>query len=238
MEKILKIISSALIVGLMPFSILVGQDKKSEQKIKIIVDDGSGTTVVVDTIIKDGKEMKSITLKDGNVIFIGDTGDKAGLLTDEGGKKVIVKVSSDGEESKEEVREITILKSDSATWTAEGNSKIFVFTDTKSAEDKTGEDQAVIQRSEKDGNGKGEKVIIIRDGSVLEKNGEESFTYTITSESDKSDFEMTKYVIRKDGMVISIEGSDYEKVKEIADEIESKIDSKKDVSDSKTDKKK
>jgi len=240
MQKIYKIISSALIIGLIPFSILAGQEKKSEQKIKIIINDDSGRKVVVDTVIKDGKEMKSFTLKDGNVIFIGDSGDKTDLLTDEGGKQVIVKVTSDGGDTKEEVREITIIRSDSsATWSVKENGgKVFAFSDTKSTEGNPGEEQSMMLWSEKDGSGTGEKVIIIKDGKVIEKEGENSFSYTIKPVNKESDFEMTKYVIKKNGMVITIEGDDYVKVKEIADEIESKIDSKKDAKENTTEKKK
>lgn len=43
MKNKLKIIYAALVIFMIPFSLVAGQDKKSEQKIKIIVDDDSGT---------------------------------------------------------------------------------------------------------------------------------------------------------------------------------------------------
>ena len=48
MKRIFKIIYGAFIILMVPFSVVQGQDKKSEQKIKIIVDDGSGTKVVIE----------------------------------------------------------------------------------------------------------------------------------------------------------------------------------------------
>ncbi|HUX55412.1 MAG TPA: hypothetical protein VMV77_00440 [Bacteroidales bacterium] len=48
---------------------------------------------------------------------------------------------------------------------------------------------------------------------------------------------MTKYVISRDGMVITIEGDDYDKVKELAKEIEGKIDVNNEVKGKKSVKK-
>ncbi|MBK8881845.1 MAG: hypothetical protein IPN67_05510 [Bacteroidales bacterium] len=50
----------------------------------------------------------------------------------------------------------------------------------------------------------------------------------ISSDSDKigQDSEKTRYVIARDGVVITIEGSDYDKVKKITKEIEKSFDKK------------
>jgi hypothetical protein len=140
MKRIFKIITSAFIICLIPFSMIAGQEKKTEKKIKIVVADGSGTKVIIDTLIKDGQMNDSIMLKDGK--------------------------------------------------------------------------------------GPGENIIIINNGKVIEKEGGETFTYTIKSDRKESEVERTKYVIHKDGMLISVEGTDYEKVKELVKEIESKLDEK------------
>jgi hypothetical protein len=70
MKRMSGIIYAALIILIIPFSMVAGQDKKSEQKIKIIVDDGSGTKVIIDTVFKDSSGPDSIRLKDGNVIYL------------------------------------------------------------------------------------------------------------------------------------------------------------------------
>ena len=49
--------------------------------------------------------------------------------------------------------------------------------------------------------------------------------YTFTDE-DNRDTESTKYVIHRDGISVTVEGSDYARVKEIVKEIENTLDSK------------
>ncbi len=41
-----------------------------------------------------------------------------------------------------------------------------------------------------------------------------------------TDSERTKYVISRDGIVITVEGSDYTKVKEVIEDIEKTLDTK------------
>jgi hypothetical protein len=197
MKRLFKIVISAFIFGLLPLSILSGQEKKSEQKVKIIVDDGTGTKVVIDTLIQDGIEMKTFTLKDGKTVFIGHSADDADLVSDGGTKQFIVKVTTDGDDTKEDTREITIFSSDSVKWTA-----------------------------------------VNKNDRATGKEDGETFTYRIRSGSKESDSEMTRYVIKKDGMVISIEGNEYEKVKELEKEIQDKIDGKKDITENNADNKK
>jgi hypothetical protein len=156
---------------LIPFSLVAGQDSKSSQKIKIVVDDGSGTKVVIDTLLKDGQVTDSIRLKDGKVIFIGYSGDDVIVRPDKGTEHVFVTVTSDRKDSKKEVKEITIVSSDSATWTEAGEGdKVYVDSDDKE--------------------------------SAIEK---------------------TRYVVAKDGIVVTVEGNDEAKVKVLIKEIENKL---------------
>jgi len=53
-----------------------------------------------------------------------------------------------------------------------------------------------------------------------------TFTVYVDKDGKKADAEKTKYVIKKNGMVVSVEGSDYEKVKELVKVIESNLDVK------------
>src|SRR5674476_982389 len=70
MKRILKIVYSSIIILIVPFSMALGQDKKSEHKIKIIVDDGSGSKVIIDTVYKDSSAPDSMKLKDGSVVYL------------------------------------------------------------------------------------------------------------------------------------------------------------------------
>jgi hypothetical protein len=232
MKRILNVICLAFIIGLIPFSLASGQEKKSEQRIKVVVSDGSDTKIVIDTVFNDALKHDSIRLKDGKVIYIGNRSTDASFITKDGADHILVTVSEDDSNNKKVVREITIVSSDSATWMAKENpGNRFVYNDTGTTDDPS-EDHKVIRWTEKNNGSPEERVVIVKDGTVNEADGDKSFTYSIQSDvTDNmgSDYESTKYVIKKDGFVISIEGSDYEKVKELANAIEEKIDSGKDV---------
>ena len=55
---------------------------------------------------------------------------------------------------------------------------------------------------------------------------EKTYSYTIESRYKDADSERTKYVIHRDGIVITVEGSDYDKVKELIKDIEKTLDQK------------
>jgi len=239
MKRIFKIVSAALVIGICSFSIVLGQEKKSEQKIKVVIADGSDTKVLIDTVFTDDMIRDSIKLKDGTFMFIGKHGDHDDFLSKDGSDHFFVTVSSDSKDNK---KEITIVKSDSLSWTAERKpGKIYIYSNSESAEGKAFNGDKMMTWSINDEDGPGRKVVIIKDGKTIDEEGEESYTYTIRSGNSvrvDSDAESTKYVIRKDGMVISVEGQDYAKVKKLADEIGAKIDSSSEATDRKAVKKK
>jgi len=241
MKRILIIISLAFLAALIPFSLVSGQEKNSEKRIKVVVTDGSDTNVVIDTLFSDGLMRDSIILKDGRVIVIGKHGKNANFISEDGAESVFVTVSSDGKDTKKEIKTVTIVSSDSTSWiTEKSTGNIFVNSDDDLMDDNSGEKHKVITWTEKNKDGSGEKVIIMKDGQVIEKDDGESYIYRIktdVSDDDQSDYERTKYVISKNGMVISIEGSDYAQVKELAKEIEGKIDADKEVKEKKAGKK-
>jgi hypothetical protein len=170
MKRIFKIISSAYFILLIPFSIAVGQDTKSEQKIKILVDDGSGTKVVIDTVLKDSPKPDSIKLKDGAVIYFKHSQDRADL---------------------------------------KGGEKYRVITGLSKEEGDEG------------------KIIYINKDKSPEKEIEKTFDVYVSSDDNESTDEKTRYVIAKDGMVVTVEGNDEAKAKELVKDIESKLGVKK-----------
>ena len=234
MKRILNVISLAFISFLIPFSMVDGQVKKNEQRIKVLVTDGSDTKTVIDTVFKDDLKRDTIVLKDGIVLFIGNRSKKDNFITTDGTEHIFVTVTSDENNMKDEaVKEVTVVTSDPAEWTAnETAKKIFVYTDDSTAGNISGEHQKIIKWSGEGDAGSGENLYIITGKTVTGKDGGESNTYSIqtdVSDNKESDSENTKYVITKSGMVITIEGQEYSKVKQLAKEIEGKIDATSDA---------
>ncbi len=242
MKRIFLIIATSLFICLIPFSITSGQDKKSEQKIRIVTTDDSGTKILLDTLIKDRPLRDSISLDNGKVIYIGKSVKNANFISEDGTKNVVVTVTSDGKESKKETSKITIVSSDDATWEeADKDGNIMIYNISEGDGDKSGEHKKYITWSGNVDNSEADKIIIINDSDVIRKDGEESMTYTIKSvidDDNESDYEQTKYVINRDGMKVTIVGEDYDKVKELAKEIEGKINAKNDDTIKKSNKKK
>ena len=163
MKRIFTIIFTASLICMIPFSIAAGQEKKNEQKIKIVIADGSGTRVVIDTVITDGHMKDSIRLKGGKMIFIGEAGDDNFMKHADGSGHVYVYTSSDDKGQKKDFKTITVVSSDDGTW------------------------------SEKD------------------------------KDSFESSEDVTRSIIAKDGIVVTVEGKDEEKVKELVKEIHQKM---------------
>ena len=220
MKRIFKIIYATFLILIIPLSIVAGQDKKSEQKIKIIVDDGSGTKIVIDTIFKDTPEPDSIKLKDGTVIYLKHHSDETDIRHHDGQKHIFITASSDGKDDGKEVKEVTIISSDSAHCKKACNSGDAIFY-TNSHEGKGGGKYKVITRSSGEHGDKGE-IIYINTGKVCDKETEETFDVYVSNNDNESTVKKTRYVIAKDGMVVTIEGNDEAKVKELAKEIENK----------------
>ena len=154
----------ALVILILPYAMAKGQDKKIEQKIKIIVNDGSGSKVVIDTVFKDKPAPDSLKLKDGSTVYIKHNDDNADSRYHKGKAHLNVTYSSDGKDNGKEIKEVTVIASDSIH-----------FTEPDDSDDK---DSAV---------------------------------------------EKTRYVIAKDGMVVTIEGTDEARAKELAKVIEEKL---------------
>jgi hypothetical protein len=144
MER-MKTIISILFISFLPLSLTLGQEKKTEQKVKVVIADKSGTKVVIDTTFTGTGTVDSVILKGGNVIYIG--------------------------------------------------------------------------KRDSESEGKAEKQV-----KVIRHNGDEKFDIKVSDDEFDNDLDRTKYVIAKNGITVSIEGNDEVKVKELANEIEKKLD--------------
>jgi hypothetical protein len=209
----------ALVACIFPLQFISAQKEQHVDRIKVIISDDHGTKFVVDTTLygkNDG--IDSMMLKNGKVIFIGKNPDDENIITVPGSNSIYIKSRN--------VREITVIKADTIE-TPETlknkESKIYVISSAK--DNGPGEHYEIIKRSDAKGEGSVKKYIYINDGDKFSwtDNGK---TEVGTDEMDSDlDTNVPKYVIAKNGIVVSVEGKDEEKVKELIDDINKKLDS-------------
>jgi hypothetical protein len=222
MKRILTIACITL-VTLLPLSLAKGQDKKSEQKIKIIVKDDSGAKVVIDTVFNNSPVPDSLKLKDGSIVYIKHDGDRADSRYHKGKENYNVTYSSGGGDNGKEIKEITVITSDSAQFTHPGDSSKFMTCNKhRSHEGRDNVRYRVISRDSKDHGDREEYIYINRDKGV-DENIDNTTDVFLSDEDNDSGVEKSRYVIAKDGMVVTIEGNDETRAKELAELIEEKL---------------
>jgi len=204
MKSPLKTLCISLIVLIIPVMLANGQGKKSEQKLKVVVNNGSGTKVVIDTVFYGSQHPDSIELKDGSVIYIKHHGEQVDMKENNGKEDFFVTYSSDDNNEGSEVNK-----------EGRGNMKYKVIT----------------RSSRKEGD-KSETIYINKNDSS-DIDNEKTFDVYVSSDDKDSSVEKTKFVIAKDGMVVTIEGNDEAKAKELAKDIEAKLDVENKESDKK-----
>jgi hypothetical protein len=212
MKRIFKIVYAASLFLMIPFSLITGQDRKSEQKIKIVVDDGSGTKVLIDTLISNSPEADSIKLNNGTVIYLEHSGNEANVKYHGHKNHYTVTASNDGKEGDNEV---TVIASDSDQLNKDGGNMVYYYNNSGSHGKKGTMRYKVISRDSKEPGKKGEVIYINK-----EKSGDDMFDMYV---SDNDTIEKSRYVIAKDGMVVTIEGKDEAKTRELVKEIENKL---------------
>ncbi len=200
MKRFFTILTFGFIVCLIPFTGTMAQEKKSEQKIKIIVDDGSGTKVVIDTLIKDAQTKDTVILKGDKMVFIGHSGDEKINRHADGSGKMYVYVSSNDKDGIMDSKTVTVVSSDDATWTVKDSDEKDIMT---------------------------EKIVYISNAKETDKNLEKTYRVTVSKDGNEPSEYNTRSIIAKDGMVVTVEGNDEEKVKELVKEIQQKMGIKK-----------
>lgn len=210
-------------------AVLSGQEEKKEQHVKIIAVDKTGGKIEIDTLIKNGTMMDTIVLKDGKIIVIGSHDSKGGIIahTGEGKGQIYLTISSDentakgekGEKSAE--KKIVIISDGNGPVVQKGESGNVFIMERANISGEKGEKTVTWSSSE--GGSKGESHYYISGGKDIVKNGEKTYNVKVITDEEGNSVEKTKYVIAKNGMVITIEGDDEAKVKEMIKEVESKL---------------
>jgi hypothetical protein len=208
--------------------------EKKEQKIKIVVADNSGTKVIVDTLFT-GDMPDSVKLKDGNVFYIKSDQADEKELTGKGkkNKKVFISYSSDEPSDKKITKEITVIAGDSVETGITGKKEKFItILDGKAI----AESSYTVKSDMDDKDGMNTVHYYINKGESSGP-GKEKFDVEYRKGSRSEDADKLSYVIAKDGMVITIEGGDEQKIKEISSLIEEKLGVSKDAKGEKKDSK-
>jgi ABC-type Na+ efflux pump permease subunit len=175
--KRIKIILTILFISLLPLTLALGQEKKNEQKIKVVIVDKEGTRVTVDTTFTGADPVDSVILKGDNVIYITNHDRDKGC--------------------------------------------------------KSGKQYKIITRVDKDGDNTESQYIYINDDKVERNIGDDKFDISVSDDDFDNDTDNTRYVIAKNGITVSIEGKDEVKIKELAKEIEKRLEVEKEDTSSK-----
>jgi hypothetical protein len=190
MKSMERIITASILVLLIPFANVAGQEKKSDQRIKIVIAEDNGSKLILDTLITGNSSNDSIVLKNGNIIHLAKeiNGDFGGMGTK---KYIVTSSSSAGDDVKKEIiKEITIISSDSD-----------FLNETGSNTNHQAKCESLVSAGK--------------------------YSHGAETDTRGSNSEKTKYIITRDEVVITVEGNDYTRVREIIKDIENTLDTKK-----------
>jgi hypothetical protein len=152
---------------------------------------------------------------DGSDILVGTHAKKGNMI-------YVTTKSGDATRDLKEAKDIRIITGDSIK-IIKGSSSgqvIIMKSGEPIAEARAGQTMSWIVSEEGSG---GNLVYINEDGLAGIKEGEKRFNIEVITDEKGQSTEKSSYVIAKDGMVISVEGDDEAKVKEMGERIESGI---------------
>lgn len=226
MKRISVISLTALLILFTYLAATNAQESKSSKQLKLIVEDKEGTRVLIDTTFKGILNIDTIKTKDGKMIFIGShEGSDILVGTHENNENIIYvttkSVVTTGDQKGE--KEIRIISGDSVKVIKSGSpGHVVIMKKGEPVAEAHSESKMAWVVSEKDSGGN--LVYINEAGPVRIKEGERIFNMEVITDGKGQSTAKSSYVIARDGMVISVEGDDEAKVKEMGKLIESKID--------------
>lgn len=204
-----KFLLTALIISLLSASFINGQEKKVEKRIKVVVAEKSKPTVVFDTVFRRNIDIDSIKLKDGSIIYVGE--ENEGLPDEPGSvrKKVYIASAIDNN-GREKRKTITIFSTDSL--------ELRQISDGKDCE------KVIVRKSGKNKDEKSRNYLYIYDD-------EDSTDNSVKEKDVYGDFDIhdrntdrIKYIIAKNGIVVTLEGDDEARLNELRNDIEKRLD--------------
>jgi len=174
MKRIINL-SLVIILGMVTISAASAQEKKSENRIKVVIDDGSGSKTMIDTVFTDDMPEK-LKLEDGNYVYIkkGD-GDIIELPEVKGSKKIIVTVNSESDNDQESSQEksIVVHSGDGAVWHSAGSSNVVVIKDGKVIKTDDGKRISISMSAGSEKETEATRIVIAKDGMVISVESED-----------------------------------------------------------------
>jgi hypothetical protein len=163
-----------------PLSATIGQDKKNERKVKVVIDEGSGTRTIIDTVMTADEIPKTITTATGSYYTLIGSPE-----SDEEADNITITVTTDDDGNKIRKEKIIVIGGDKkGTWTA--------------AAPKKGIYRVYIDSDEKVSDSEASKYIIARNGVVV----------TVESDNEEKARELVEDIREMLGVTTEDEGSD------------------------------
>jgi hypothetical protein len=206
MKRIVKIAMAVVPLFLIPVLVLNAQENGKEKHIKVVMVDNAGNKVQLDTLIKGEINSDSIKLKNGEIIYLSRVGKPGKNINHVSSETMIVTSSSDEKSPKEKQKKIIIVTDDgdSSKLIEHGDVVIVNAGNHKN----TGEGQSYAFVTSKSGGSGSKFVYVDEDKSTGDKN---------------NNVEKSKFVIAKDGIVVTVEGNDEAKAKEVIEAVKAKL---------------
>lgn len=184
MKRISRFFFLFVLIVFVPLSMVSGQDKKTEKKIKVVIADKDGEMTIIDTTFTGDSMPHSLTLKEGKVVYLASPGEGMVHLKSAGGKGTIyVTCTEDEDGTLSHQEKVIVMSGENGEWTIMPS---------------TGSVKHIYAKADTDGE----------------------------TEID-TNIDITKYVIAKDGVVITVESKDEDKAKDIIEALEKELKIKK-----------
>jgi hypothetical protein len=220
MKRIVKIATVVIPVILFTAIVLNAQEKDKEKHLKIVIVDNDGNKTQLDTLIKGDMNSDSIKLKNGETIYLSRIGKPGKTNRHESSGTMIIAHSPNDKNSKDKQKKVIIISDDGDSSKVIEENNIIIVNGGKHVVSTGGEGYAVW--TSRDG-GSGGKYLYIDESKSTGDKKEKTIEFSYNTDKKGNSNEKSKYVIAKDGIVVTVEGDDEAKAKEIIEDVKAKL---------------
>jgi hypothetical protein len=220
MKRIVKIAVAAIPVILFTTIVLNAQQKDKEKHLKIVVIDNAGNKTQLDTLIKGEMNSDSIKLKNGETIYLSSMGNPGKTMRHESPGTMIVTHSSNDKNSNDKQKKVIIISNDGDSSKVIEENDVIIIKGGKHVVS-TGDEGYAVWTS-RDGGSESKYVYIDESKSTGDKK-EKTIEFSYNTDKKGNSNEKSKYVIAKDGIIVTVEGDNEAKAKEIIEDVKAKL---------------